>query len=111
MHVRSYIRTLLGLAGVYALTACNPAPSRSEALEALRAAAPGIDTTTVFARVWQDGPPWFSCAEVLAKFTSRIDSAVVRDLLPSPGPKTLNPARLAVDLNFSKPAGKSGCWK
>lgn len=46
---------------------------------ALRASAPGIDTTTVFARVWQDGPPWFSCAEVIAKFASRTDSASVRD--------------------------------
>jgi hypothetical protein len=26
-----------------------------------------------------DGPPWFSCAEVIAKFTTATDSAVVRD--------------------------------
>jgi hypothetical protein len=67
------------LLSALALAACNPAPSRSEALEALRAAAPAIDTTTVFERVWQDGPPWFSCAEVIAKFTTPIDSAAVRD--------------------------------
>lgn len=79
MHVRSPLLRLALLVSAIALTACNPAPSRSEALAALRAAAPGIDTTTVFARVWQDGPPWFSCAEVIAKFTTRLDSAFVRD--------------------------------
>ena len=62
-----------------ALTACHPGPSRAEALDALKAATPGIDTTTVFARVWQDGPPWFSCAEVIAKLGSPVDSAAVRD--------------------------------
>jgi hypothetical protein len=67
------------LLSVLAFTACHRGPSRSEALEALRAATPGIDTTAVFARVWQDGPPWFSCAEVIAKFTSPVDSATVRD--------------------------------
>jgi hypothetical protein len=67
------------LLSTFAMTACHPGPSRAEALEALRATAPGIDTTPVFARVWQDGPPWFSCAEVIAKFTSPVDSAAVRD--------------------------------
>jgi hypothetical protein len=67
------------LLGTLALTACHPGPSRAEALEALRATAPGMDTATVFARVWQDGPPWFSCAEVIAKFASPVDSAAVRD--------------------------------
>ena len=79
MHVRSFTLPLACVAAALAVTACNPAPSRSEALEALRAAAPGIDTTTVFDRVWQDGPPWFSCAEVIAKFASPVDSAAVRD--------------------------------
>jgi hypothetical protein len=78
MHVPPLPRRLLLAAGVL-LSACNPAPSRSEALEAIEAASPGSDTTTVFARVWQDGPPWFSCAEVIAKFTSPLDSAAVRD--------------------------------
>lgn len=82
MHVRH--RTLplalpiLLVAGALA-TACRPAPSRDEALAALRAASPGIDTTTVYEQVWRDGPPWFSCAEVIAKFTSTDDSAAVRD--------------------------------
>lgn len=58
---------------------CHSGPSRAEALEALRAASPGIDSTVVFARVWQDGPAWFSCAEVIAKFTSPVDSAAVRN--------------------------------
>ena len=41
--------------------------------------SPGSDTATVFERVWRDGPPWFSCVEVIAKFTTPLDSAVVRD--------------------------------
>jgi hypothetical protein len=79
MHACSLKRSSFGFAVACALTACNPAPNRTEALEALRAAHPGIDTTTVFARVWQDGPPWFSCAEVLAKFTTPVDAGAVRD--------------------------------
>jgi hypothetical protein len=79
MHVRHATLAFALLVSAIVLAACNPAPSRSEALEALRAAAPGIDTTVTYARVWQDGPPWFSCAEVLAKFTTATDSEVVRD--------------------------------
>jgi hypothetical protein len=79
MYVRTFSLPFAVLLGAVSTTACNPAPSRSEALAALRTAAPAIDTTTVFARVWQDGPPWFSCAEVIAKFTSAVDSAAVRD--------------------------------
>lgn len=59
--------------------ACNRAPSREEALAALRASAPGLDTTIVHVRVWQDGPPWFACSEVIAKFTSSVDASAVRD--------------------------------
>jgi hypothetical protein len=29
--------------------------------------------------VWKDGPPWFSCAEVIAKFDGHADTAAVRD--------------------------------
>jgi hypothetical protein len=79
MHVARATLPLALLVGAIALTACNPAPSRSEALEALREATPGLDTTTAFARVWQDGPPWFSCAEVIAKFATSTDSTFVRD--------------------------------
>ena len=32
-----------------------------------------------YVRVWQDGPPWFSCAEVISKLDGRADAAVVRD--------------------------------
>lgn len=67
------LATLLGIA------ACNRAPSRAEALDAIRLAKPAVDTTTVVRRVWTDGPPWFSCAEVIAKFRSRADNAFVRD--------------------------------
>ena len=50
-----------------------------EALEVLRSADPALDTATVVERVWADGPPWFSCAEVIAKFRANADSAVVRN--------------------------------
>jgi hypothetical protein len=79
MHARKRPISSAVLLSALALAACHPGPSRAEALEALRAASPGIDTTTVFARVWEDGPPWFSCAEVIAKFTSPVDSAAVRN--------------------------------
>ena len=62
-------------------TACNRGPSDEQALAAIRAARPALDTTTMVDLVWQDGPPWFSCAEVLAKLRSRTDSSAVRDPL------------------------------
>lgn len=68
---------LFGLLGL--LAACSRGPSRDEALIAIRAAQPALDSATVTERVWQDGPPWFSCAEVIAKFASGKDSAAVRD--------------------------------
>ena len=61
------------------VSACNRAPNREEALAALRANAPGLDTTIVHVRVWQDGPAWFACSEVIAKFTSPVDASAVRD--------------------------------
>jgi hypothetical protein len=79
MHLRTFTVPLVLCAGALVITACNSAPSHSEALAALRAAAPGIDTTVAYVRVWQDGPPWFSCAEVIAKFGTAIDAPVVRD--------------------------------
>lgn len=63
------------------LVACSPKPSREEALAAIQAAYPAVDTTTVFSTVWRDGPPWFSCAEVMAKLRRRSDEATVRDTL------------------------------
>lgn len=63
------------------LGACSRGPSRDEALAAIRAAQPGVEGATVTGRVWQDGPPWFSCAEVSAKIRSGVDSAVVRGQL------------------------------
>jgi hypothetical protein len=75
-------RTAVPLAILFAfvaLTGCRGAPSRTEALEAIRAATPGLDTTTEFAHVWQDGPPWFSCAEVIAKIGTKLDARVVND--------------------------------
>lgn len=33
----------------------------------------------IYRRVWKDGPPWFSCAEVIAKFDGHADTAAVRD--------------------------------
>jgi hypothetical protein len=61
------------------LVACNRAPSRAETLAALRASNPALDTIVVNGRVWQDGPPWFSCAEVISKFDGRADTATVED--------------------------------
>ena len=61
------------------LSACNRAPSREEALRVLRERDPALDTALVIERVWADGPPWFSCAEVIAKLRSGADSAVVRN--------------------------------
>ena len=79
MHHRSRTPLLAIIVFVAALAGCRAAPSRAEALDALRAARPGIDTATAFARVWQDGPPWFSCAEVISKIASRADAPVVAD--------------------------------
>ena len=61
------------------VSACNRAPNREEVLAALRENAPGLDTTIVHVRVWQDGPAWFACSEVIAKFTSPVDASAVRD--------------------------------
>ena len=61
------------------LASCRGAPSSEEALSALRASQPGVDTSTVTVRVWADGPAWFSCAEVIGKLKSAADRAVVRD--------------------------------
>lgn len=71
--------TYFALLAFAVLAGCGAGPSRSEALEALREARPGFDTTTAYARVWQDGPPWFSCAEVISKLDGRADRAAVRD--------------------------------
>ncbi|MDQ6633273.1 MAG: hypothetical protein M3Z10_00775 [Gemmatimonadota bacterium] len=70
---------LLAISFLATLAGCRGAPSKAEALDAIRAATPGLDTSTAFARVWQDGPPWFSCAEVLLKIGSRSDARVVYD--------------------------------
>jgi hypothetical protein len=78
MHHRTST-VLLASAILAVFAGCRGAPSRGEALEAIRATAPGLDTTTVFRRVWQDGPPWFSCAEVIAKIGSKADARVVYD--------------------------------
>jgi hypothetical protein len=75
--LRRTTTVLLAISMLATLAGCRGAPSRAEALEAIRAASPGLDTTTTYARVWKDGPPWFSCAEVLAKIGSRSDAHVV----------------------------------
>ena len=73
------LRTLTLLLTVVLLSACNRAPTRAEALRVLRDKDPALDTAVVIERVWADGPPWFSCAEVIAKLRSGVDSAVVRN--------------------------------
>ncbi|MDB4914338.1 MAG: hypothetical protein JWM95_1982 [Gemmatimonadetes bacterium] len=62
------------------LASCRAGPTRREAADALRATWTAADSTAVV-RVWADGPPWFSCAEVVAKLQSASDHAVVRDAL------------------------------
>jgi hypothetical protein len=76
MPIRRSLSALLILA---LFAACGRGPSRAEALAAIRSAQPALERTDVRVRVWQDGPPWFSCAEVRAKYAGPRDSAVVRD--------------------------------
>lgn len=71
-------RAILLLAFVN-VASCRNTPSADEAAQLLRAAAPALDSATVVVRVWADGPPWFSCAEVIAKFRAAADSRVVRN--------------------------------
>ena len=71
-------RTLFA-ASVLTLAACRGAPSRRAAQRALERSPLSHDTTTIYRRVWKDGPPWFSCAEVIAKFDGHADTAAVRD--------------------------------
>jgi hypothetical protein len=60
------------------IAGCSRVPSRESALAALRAANPTLEATSVVDTVWADGPPWFSCAEVLSKLGGRADTAVIR---------------------------------
>jgi hypothetical protein len=87
--VASVRPTRLVLLTIVLFTACERAPSSSEALTLLRAAAPALDTGSVTERVWADGPPWFSCAEVLAKVRTSSDSAVIRGQLANWRPLVL----------------------
>jgi hypothetical protein len=64
---------------VTGIIGCSRGPGRDEALVALRRSNPTYETTPVYDRVWQDGPPWFSCAEILAKIDGTADREVVRD--------------------------------
>ena len=41
-------------------------------------------------RVWADGPPWFSCAEVLSKVRTHADSAIIRRPLANWRPLVLS---------------------
>jgi hypothetical protein len=81
LHDSQMCRGLLLLLTIVMLSSCRDAPNREEALEAFRALKPGVDSSAVVVRVWSDGPPWFSCAEVIAKLRSDADRATVRDVL------------------------------
>ena len=72
-------RALVAAAATLVVAGCRGAPSRHEALQALERSPLSHDTATIYRRVWKDGPPWFSCAEVIAKFDGHADTAVVRD--------------------------------
>lgn len=78
-NVVPFLRILL--ITIVLATACGRAPTPTEAADLLRAAEPALDSTHVIRRVWADGPPWFSCAEVLAKVRTNTDSAVIREQL------------------------------
>jgi hypothetical protein len=73
------IRSLAVLLAALTAASCRRAPSRRAALDALERSPLSHDTATVYRRVWKDGPPWFSCAEVIAKFDGHADTAAVRD--------------------------------
>ena len=45
----------------------------------LRTKEPALDSATVIERIWADGPPWYSCKEVVVKLRSGADRAVVRN--------------------------------
>src|SRR5258708_8593273 len=63
------------------LCCCQRGPSHAEALAAIRSASPAEDSAVATVRVWADGPPWFSCAEVLAKLRSSADHSIVAEPL------------------------------
>lgn len=69
----------MGLVVLLLVAGCRRAPSREVARAALEASPLSNDTSTVYVRVWQDGPPWFSCAEVIVKLDGHADTAVVRN--------------------------------
>lgn len=48
-------------------------------MELVARARPTLVGAAVSRRVWRDGPPWFSCGEVLTKLKSQSERAVVRD--------------------------------
>lgn len=70
----------LAFAGLLAC-ACARAPSETEARDAVRAANPSLDGAIASRHVWEDGPPWFSCAEILAKVGTSKDSVVIQGQL------------------------------
>lgn len=78
-HRRAHLTARRAAIFALLLAGCHQAPSRDAALAALTRSPLSHDTATVFRRVWEDGPPWFSCAEVIAKFDGHADTAVVRD--------------------------------
>jgi len=89
-HWWSLVRpSRLLLITIVLLSACGRAPNSSEALALLRSAEPALDSGSVTRRVWADGPPWFSCAEVLAKVRTNADSAVIREQLANWRPLVL----------------------
>lgn len=74
-----YRRANAAVIATLLIVGCRRVPSRDAALDALQRSPLSHDTSTVYRRVWTDGPPWFSCAEVIAKFDGHADTAVVRD--------------------------------
>jgi len=82
------------------MSACRRAPSRRTALAALERSPLSHDTATIYRRVWKDGPPWFSCAEVIAKFDGHADTAAVRDQVGNWRPLVLSDWVILRDTSF-----------
>jgi hypothetical protein len=109
MHHRTST-VLLASSILAVLVGCRGTPSRGEALEAIRATVPGLDTTTAFARVWQDGPPWFSCAEVIAKIGTKSDARVVYDQVGNWRPLVVAGWLVLRDTSHGVVSDPGWCW-
>lgn len=71
----------VALLGALLVAGCSARPEAAEALAALRAAMPAVDTSQVWVTVWRDGPAYFSCAEIRVKLRRGARAPAVSDSL------------------------------